>query len=285
MDTWSATWAIRNLIAEFLMPPGIWLLFIFLALILVKRLWLKNTIIVMSTLAIWLTTTNFFAIQVTHWANSLLEWPEPLTVQKQSDEKAAIVILGGGRRKGATELPQYQFQDVSPQTMERIRYGARLAREMNLPILVSGGAPDRTQLNELSEAQVMAKVLQDELGIQVRWIEGQSHTTEENLKNSLEILEKDQIKKIYLVTHFWHMPRALQTVRQIQKKQATTVTKKDDSRNGSDIEIVLAPHGYYQKQNYTPLDFYPSSEGFQRTRWIIHELLGSLYYRIKYKEL
>ena len=115
MDTWSATWAIRNLIAEFLMPPGIWLLFIFLALILVKRLWLKNTIIVVSTLAIWLTSTNFFAIQLTHWANSILQWPEPLQVEKYSDKKAAIVILGGGRRKGASELPQYQFQDVSPQ--------------------------------------------------------------------------------------------------------------------------------------------------------------------------
>jgi len=282
MDTWSVTWAIRNLIAEFLMPPGIWLLFILFALILFKRLWLKNTIIVVSTLAIWLTSTNFFAIQVTHWANSLFQWPEPLTVQKQSDEKAAIVILGGGRRKGASELPQYEFQDVSPQTMERVRFGARLATEMNLPILVSGGAPDRTQVNELSEAQVMAKVLEEELGIQVRWIEDQSNTTEENLKNSLEILEKDQIQRIYLVTHFWHMPRALQTLRQIQRKQATTITQKNNSGNGFDIEIVPAPHGYYQKQNYTPLDFYPSSEGFQRTRWVLYELLGSLYYRIKY---
>lgn len=282
MDTWSATWAIRNLIAEFLMPPGIWLLLILLALILVKRLWLKNTIIVVSTLAIWLTSTNFFAIQVTHWVNSLLEWPEPLHIQNHSDGKAAIVILGGGRRKGATELPQYQFQDVSPQTMERLRHGAHLTREMNLPILVSGGAPDRTKANEFSEAQVMAKVLQEEFGIQVQWIENQSNTTEENLKNSLEILEKDQIKKIYLVTHFWHMPRALQTVRQIQRKREAVVTKKNDAGNDFDIEVIPAPHGYYQKHSYTPLDFYPSSEGLQRTRWVLHELLGSLYYRIKY---
>jgi len=77
------------------------------------------------------------------------------------------------------------------------------------------------------------------------------------------------------------MPRALQTVRQIQKKQATTITRKDSSGNGLDMEVVPAHHGYYQKQNYTPLDFYPSSEGFQRTRWVFHELLGSLYYRIK----
>jgi len=45
--------------------------------------------------------------------------------------------------------------------------------------------------------------------------------------------------------------------------------------------VIAAPHGYYQKELYMPLDFYPSAEGFQRTRWIFHELWGVLYYRIK----
>jgi hypothetical protein len=40
--------------------------------------------------------------------------------------------------------------------------------------------------------------------------------------------------------------------------------------------------GFYQKEQYTPLDFYPSNEGFQRTRWIWHELLGSLWYWLKF---
>ncbi len=39
-----------------------------------------------------------------------------------------VVILGGGRRKGVLEAtPEYQQQDLSPSSMERLRYGPRLA--------------------------------------------------------------------------------------------------------------------------------------------------------------
>jgi uncharacterized SAM-binding protein YcdF (DUF218 family) len=46
--------------------------------------------------------------------------------------------------------------------------------------------------------------------------------------------------------------------------------------------VILASIGFYQKTAFTPLDFYPSSEGFQRTRWIWHEILGNLWYRLKF---
>ncbi len=153
--------------------------------------------------------------------------------------------------------------------------------------MVSGGAPDRTTKHELSEAQIMAKVLRQELGINARWIEDQSNTTEENLKNSLVILSRENIEKVYLVTHFWHMPRAMQTVKVIQKndqkleqKEGFKPTHSVEQKRGG-ITVIAAPHGYYQKEQFTPLDFYPSAEGFQRTRWVFHELWGALYYRIK----
>jgi uncharacterized SAM-binding protein YcdF (DUF218 family) len=48
------------------------------------------------------------------------------------------------------------------------------------------------------------------------------------------------------------------------------------------LGVLEAPMGFYQKTAFTPLDFYPSSEGFQRTRWIWHEILGNLWYRVKF---
>ena len=54
----------------------------------------------------------------------------------------------------------------------------------------------------------MAKVLQDELGVKVTWVEQQSTTTQENAKNSANILRKEGIQRVYLVTHYWHMPRS-----------------------------------------------------------------------------
>ena len=50
----------------------------------------------------------------------------------------AIVIVAGGRHRNA---PEYGGETVNPLTLERLRYGARLARASGLPILLSGGAP------------------------------------------------------------------------------------------------------------------------------------------------
>lgn len=307
METWTYEWAVRNFIAELIMPPGIWVLWVLLMLFLFKKYELiKKSFIVFGLTMIWLTSTNYFANQFTQMAGYFLEWPQPLKLEKGliknlnpnhpkvssptdahqlkskyldapsytqelrskevSNEASthAVVILGSGRQKGALDLPEYQYQNLSPQSMERLRAGARLAKESNLPILLTGGAPDRTDAKDLSEAMVMSMVLKQELGIEAKWLEEQSNTTQENALQSAKILNQEGIKTIYLVTHFWHMPRA-----RVQfEKQGFTV--------------IEAPMGFYQKEQYTPLDFYPSNEGFQRTRWIWHELLGSLWYWLKF---
>ena len=59
--------------------------------------------------------------------------------ENQGLSPQAIVILGGGVRRGALDLPQYQNQDVSKEAMESLRMGARLAKVTQLPILVTGG--------------------------------------------------------------------------------------------------------------------------------------------------
>ncbi len=53
----------------------------------------------------------------------------------------AIVILGGGTRRYA---PEYGGATLSTLSLERVRYGARLARRTGLPVLVSGGPVART---------------------------------------------------------------------------------------------------------------------------------------------
>ncbi len=53
-------------------------------------------------------------------------------------EADAIVILAGGTRGYA---PEFGGETVNALSLERIRYGARLARHSGLPVMVSGGAP------------------------------------------------------------------------------------------------------------------------------------------------
>lgn len=114
----------------------------------------------------------------------------------------AIVILGGGSYYGA---PEYAGDTVSGSTLERVRYGARLASESGLPLLVSGGAPWGGQ----PEAESMKAVLEGELGVRVRWTENRSRDTVENARLSSSMLKAAGVTRIALVSHGWHLPRAV----------------------------------------------------------------------------
>jgi uncharacterized SAM-binding protein YcdF (DUF218 family) len=69
------------------------------------------------------------------------------------------------------------------------------------------GAPDKASTQELSEEVYVMKLVL-ELGLSPQWLEDQSNTTQENAIRSAQILKKESVKSAYLVTHFWHMPRA-----------------------------------------------------------------------------
>jgi uncharacterized SAM-binding protein YcdF (DUF218 family) len=284
MEMWTYEWAVRNLIAQLLMPPGIWLWLILLTLFLLKkRELLQKTLIVFGVLMIWLSSTNYLAVQLTHVLGEVITWSTPLDLKvleskyngnqsaKQSGATSsselgaeqAIVILGGGRRSGAIEYPQYQDQNIEARAMERVRYGITLSQATHLPILITGGAPDATSSNELTEAELTQKVLKNEFQVQARWLEKQSKTTEENAAFSAKILKQEGVTHIYLVTHFWHMPRA----------QAVF------EKHG--LKVTPAPMGFYQKDQFHPLDFYPSTAGIERMRFIWSEALGLIWYRIK----
>ncbi len=185
METWTYEWAVRNLVAQLLMPPGIWLWLILLPLFLLKkREFLQKSLIVVGVAMIWLSSTSYLAIQLTNVLGSIITWSSPLDLKVLEDRhtlkliegrsasrqgvEQAIVILGGGRRSGAIEYLQYQYQNIEARAMERLRYGVTLSQATHLPILITGGAPDATSSNELSEAELTQKVLNNELQIQAR---------------------------------------------------------------------------------------------------------------------
>jgi uncharacterized SAM-binding protein YcdF (DUF218 family) len=261
-----------------MMPPAIWMVLIVLAVILLrKRQMLKKVIIGFSLAMIWITSTTAFSQWFYQASDLWMHWPAPFDLTKlQEDQKMtqsknlpqapkAIVILGGGVRAGAIDVPNYQNQDVSKEEMERLRMGARLAKVTQSPILVTGGRPDRTRPNDLPEGQLMAKVLDQELGVQAKWIEDQSDTTQENAKFSAKIFKQNQTDTIYMVTHVWHMPRS----KRIFEKE--------------ELKVIPVPLGYNFKNPLTPLDYFPKGDGLNRTREIWHESLGQIWYFFRYK--
>lgn len=268
METWTFAWAFRNLIAEFLMPPGIWLIGILFSLFVFKqRALLQKIAITFFVVMLWVTSTPAFVQCFTKATDTWMHWPSPLVIESHQQfqtkkQTSAIVVLGGGRRKGAIESPQYEHQDLSAYSLERLRMGARLASETQLPILLTGGAPDRTSDTDLPEAVVMASILEKEFHQKAKWVETKSQTTQENAEFSADLLKRNGIKTIYLVTHFWHMPRAQQIFEQYG------------------FQVIPVPHGFHRTEKLNPTDFYPSS--LTETRQIWHEIIGVIWYRLRY---
>ncbi len=178
---------------------------------------------------------------------------------KKLDSKA-IVVIGGGTYR---DSPEYGGSSVSGFTLERIRYAAWLHRHNGIPILVSGG---RIGTGLPSEAELMAKTLRDELGVPVRWLETDSFNTYENAVNSAIILRKHGIENIALVTHGFHMPRALNIFRSTGLRVTPAPTVFTDSR-WADFWII---------------EWIPSGPAAITNWLLLREMMGRLWYSIRY---
>ena len=177
-----------------------------------------------------------------------------------SGPPTAIVILSAGRR---TYAPEFGGQTADEITLERVRYGAKLARDTHLPVLVSGGAP---QAEDVSLAKIMADVLRTDYGIDAKWQESQSVNTAENAIYSADILKRAGIRRAVLVTHAWHMKRAYAAF----------------AANG--MAVVAAPTAFYGRPDdpSLPYDFEPNMRAFRDSGYALHEIIGEYWYAIRY---
>lgn len=69
--------------------------------------------------------------------------------------------------------------------------------------MISGVSPTGA-----SEGKVSAEELQTFFNVPTKWLEEKSLTTKENALYTRQLLEKEGIHKIILVTNEWHMQRA-----------------------------------------------------------------------------
>jgi len=248
------SWFLTNFFSAFLLPP-LNLLLLALAGLLSYRFRPRMGLALLtgSFGLLWLCSTPVVSDGALH----LLEGP-PTPVNTQVQSADAIVVLGGGTYFYA---PEYDGTDtVSAATLLRLRYAAKLQRETGKPILVTGGNP---RGNALSEARQMKSVLENEFHIPVRWTEDASDNTLENALNSYRLLQQSGIRRIYLVTHAWHMPRSIRAFQQ------------------AGFEVVPAPLAFTTRYQTDLLSFIPNSDSLGNSRIFLHEFIGLLWYRLK----
>lgn len=166
------SWFFTNLIGTFLLPPLSLLLIAALGLWLWRsRPLIARVLLTASFGLLWLLSTPYFAEALLHGLEG-----KPFVNNTRRPQADAIVVLGGGTYFHA---PEYGGDTANKDTLERLRYAAKLYRETLKPILVTGGAPLG---NSIPEAEQMKQVLEHEFNVPVQWIEGASDNTLENAR-------------------------------------------------------------------------------------------------------
>jgi uncharacterized SAM-binding protein YcdF (DUF218 family) len=250
---WPKIWALL------ILPPGSIILFGLLGLFfLIWRRWLGGIMIALSFIALFVFSVPLVGKRLLVQIEAPFR-AEVLAPGKLPTNMQAIVVLGGGRNNGA---PEYGEDTVSDTTLERLRYAARLARLTNLPVLVSGGSVFG---EELSEAALMQKTLEQDFGIRTRWLEDNSRTTLENAQRVKRVFAEAGIRRVYLVTHASHMARA----------QWAFVD--------AGLDVVPAPMGFTTlgRGDLSALGYLPSAGGLQSSATALRERLGFYWYKSK----
>lgn len=199
-------------------------------------------------------------------ADALLQPPaalahaERLAALPPQRGRALILVLGGGR----TAAPEYGEVTLNTLSLQRLRYGIRLSRQTGIPVAFSGGRGPGMEEGE-REGALAARIAREEYGHPLAWVEDRSRDTGENARLTVELLRKEGIGRIILVTHDLHQPRA----------QRNFERARDAA--GLAFEIVAAPVGMPDRRaGRAWSDFLPSSVGVARSRYVLHEWLGML---------
>ena len=205
------------------------------------------------------STASLYALS-TPWVGGLLQ--KSLEISEPASPDAfrtaeAIVVLGGGRRIDAAE---YGGDTLNGTSLERLRYAVLLHRASGLPILVTGGMPGGSTL---AEGRIMQHVLQKEYGVSPRWIEDASLTTWDNAQLSASLLKQAGIQRIALVTHAWHLRRAVPLFESL----GFSVIPAGIQFSSTNVDSIL--------------DLLPTPAGLRDSTYALHEWLGILWYKLR----
>jgi len=262
-----------DLIKALILPPVSLLLLVLFGLLLSLRWrrtgWVLSMGAALAMLVLAMPITG--ALLMAGLAADLPRTPPPTNLP------AAVVILSAEARP--LDAARTVFEP-GPLTWERLIAGGRIARISRLPILVSGGPIDGGPIDSgpinggsinggrggedaPTLAGTMATALTQLLNLTPRWQETRSRDTWENARYSAEILRSNGIASVYLVSHGWHLRRAILAFRHF----GITATA---------VPVRPTPWPSVRTQ-----DFIPSLGGWTASFYGMHEWIGEIYYAMR----
>jgi uncharacterized SAM-binding protein YcdF (DUF218 family) len=121
----------------------------------------------------------------------------------------------GQRREAAIVLGAALWENnPSPTLRERLDIALQLYRSGKIDIIILSGGLGKWGVKR-TEAEAMKEYLhQHNVPAEKMILEKNSHNTKENLQNTAKLLRSTSISNLYLVTHDYHMTRALMYAKQ-----------------------------------------------------------------------
>lgn len=237
--------------ANLLLPPGIFIVLLFLLAISCWRKYKRITAlkIFLITILLYLASTTWIAQkEVSSLEN---EYNPPVYPTGDS-----IIMLGGG---ATLDTPDFsgagQLRSIPA---NRLLTAVRLQKKLGIPIIVSGG-----QVYEDSGKEaVIAKRMLIDLGVPENKIlvEDKSLNTKQNARFSASILQNHELFEPILVTSAFHMKRAVLNFEQ------------------EDVHVTPYPADYIEnkKQVFHYNKLAPSADALANTEMVLQEKLRYL---------
>lgn len=244
---------LKPILTVLVMPPAAPLLLALFGLLLAARRHVRTglAIALLGLAALWLLACHAVAAWLAQSVLPPVQAVRP--AQLVQAQVQAIVVLGGGV---LPQAPEYGLAQPGARTLARLRYGAWLARQTGKPVAFAGGVGWAAGADFPSEAEVARRTLL-EFGVELRWADAQSRDTAENARRMREVLARDGVTRIALVSDAWHLPRALLEFRR------------------AGFTVTAAPTGFPAADTRELLTWLPSTEGLTLSRQVLREALGS----------
>ena len=251
----------RAILKMALLPPGSLLILMLLGWLFARR-FIGRFLILLGILGFYAMSTP---VGVDWLAARLETVPAQTPAQLKASKADAILVFMAGVRRSNPELGGADA--LSSLSLERVDYGLALHRQTKLPLVLSGGSVkgDTEPLADLG-----AKWLQERAGVTAAAVDNTSRDTAENARNSAELLRARGLRRVLLVTHAFHMPRALLQAR------------------AAGIDAVPAPFGFLHvppalAEPGEVGDWLPQAGNLGRSYLILHEMAGLTWYGLTHR--
>ena len=251
-----------KILKTLVLPPTSFFVVFFIGLLLTRWRPRLGRAVLWSLLAVvYLSSTSFVAGELM----APLQPYAPLDLDDLDPKVGAIIVLSAGVYDSA---PEYQpsgegspvVDAAGSLTLQRLQYAAYLFKASGKPSLVTGGPTGAVPERRIADA--MKQTLERDFGVPVRWVEDRALSTQSNAEFSSALLLGEGIDSAYLVTHAWHMPRAMIAF------------------EGSRVAVIPAPTRFFSRTEPLWNDFIPSAHAFRATFYAVHEWLGLAWYRL-----